>query len=95
MKLKSQLEYYLKAHAMNPTQLSRKANVPRQTVANWLIGHSPKNFDQAKRFADHFNVTLDHLLYGEQTGQTLMSELLSKRFEVRIIREIESKEGKI
>jgi len=95
MRLKEQLKHLLDQNNMNPTQLSRKANVPRQTVGNWLSGQAPKNLDQVKRVADLLHVTLDHLLYGEEVTQSLMNELLSKRFEVRIIREIESPKGKI
>lgn len=91
MRLKQQLEHLLAQHNMNPTQLSRKANVPRQTVCNWLMGQSPKNFDQVKRVADLFNVTLDYLLYEESKSEnSIVEELLNKRFEIRIIREIES-----
>jgi transcriptional regulator with XRE-family HTH domain len=90
MRLKHQLEQLLVQNNMNATQLSKRANVPRQTIANWLMGQAPKNFDQVKRVADQFNVTLDHLLYGESVGQSLINELMSKRFEIRIIREIDS-----
>jgi transcriptional regulator with XRE-family HTH domain len=95
MRLKQQLEHLLAQHNMNPTQLSRKANVPRQTVGNWLTGQSPKNFDQVKRVADLFNVTLDHLLYGFpsntnlKTKQSIIEELINERFEIRIIKRMD------
>jgi len=90
MKLKIQIEYYLEKNNMNASQLARKAKVPRQTIANWLMGQSPKNIDQVKRVADLFRVSLDHLLYGDGKMQTdLVSELKSKRFEIRFIREID------
>jgi transcriptional regulator with XRE-family HTH domain len=89
MRLKQQLEHLLDKSNMNASQLSRKANVPRQTLSNWLMGQAPKNISQVKRVADLFNVTLDHLIYGETKAEhTIMDDLCRKRFEIRIIREV-------
>ena len=87
MRLKQQLEYHLSKNNMNASQLSRKANVPRQTLSNWLMGQAPKNINQVKRVADLFNVTIDHLIYGETKAEhSIINDLVSKRFEIRIIR---------
>ena len=88
MRLKQQLEHYLTQNNMNATHLSRRANVPRQTLANWLMGSTPKNLDQVKRVADLFNITLDHLIYGEPKEKAVSDEFINRRFEVRIIREL-------
>jgi len=64
---KSQLRHYLEASGMNASQLSRKSGVPRQTVANWLMGMTPKNIPQIKKVADVFKVSLDQLLLERRT----------------------------
>lgn len=52
------------------SQLSRATKVPTQTLHNWLGGQHPRNIDQVKRVAEHFNVSLDFLLYGTEAKQT-------------------------
>ena len=89
---KSQLRHYLEASGMNASQLSRKSGVPRQTVANWLMGMTPKNITQIKKVADVFKVSLDQLLFGKADpegprGQSV-PDISNRRFEIRIVREI-------
>ncbi len=70
MNLKFQLEYYLERHGITPTMLARLAGVPRQNISNWLMNQKPKDVEQVKRVADVFQVTLDHLLFGNATEST-------------------------
>lgn len=91
MNFKSQLEYYLAAHFMNPSQLSRLAQVPRQNVSNWLMNQKPKDVDQVKRVADVFQVSIDHLLFGDakstkatQDPELELERFMNGRFEIRI-----------
>jgi len=88
MNLKFQLEYYLERYSINPTTLARMANVPRQNISNWLMNQKPKDVEQVKRVADVFQVSIDHLLFGDatknQTSKNGEQEWISGTFEVRI-----------
>ncbi len=90
MNLKNQLQHYLRIRGMTPSQLSRLANVPRQNISNWLMNQKPKDVEQVKRVADVFQVTIDHLLFGDPTpiktdSDTLTFEhVLRGRFEIKI-----------
>jgi transcriptional regulator with XRE-family HTH domain len=91
MKLKSQLLYYLNAHDMTASQLSRKVGVPRQNISNWLMGQTPRDVDQVKKVADLFRISLDHILFGDSTlleNKKNSSEfehlIINGRFEIRI-----------
>lgn len=85
MKFKEQLLLLLDRHDMTSAQLSRKAQVPTQTISNWLSGRKPKDFEQVKRVADVFGVTLDFILYGIEPPNPIITELdeiLAGTFEV-------------
>lgn len=88
MNLKFQLEYYLKRHGITPTMLARLANVPRQNISNWLMNQKPKNVEQVKRVADVFQITLDHLLFGNasesQTAHQDSKDWIAGTFEIKI-----------
>lgn len=100
MNFKKQLEFYLDHLDMTAAQLARKANLPKQTVHNWLTGQMPRNFDQVKKIAEALgNIPLDNLLYGEGLDDSrsrssskvldlLMSDdqWLSGTFEIKIRR---------
>lgn len=95
MNLKTQIEIYLKSTGMTTSQLSKLAGVPNATLSDWLSGRNPRNFDQVKRVADVFKITLDHLLYGNGLSTkdrvTEIDDLigegwLSGVFEVRLRR---------
>ena len=91
MKLKEQIQYYLNVRGMTATELSRRSGVPRQNISNWLMNQKPKDVEQVKRVADIFQVSLDHLLFGEpkpmETNKNTYPEfehLMNGRFEIRI-----------
>lgn len=65
MNLKSQIKLYLKENGMTASQLAMKAKVPKQSLSGWLAGSNPRDVRQVKRVADIFEVTVDHLMFGE------------------------------
>jgi transcriptional regulator with XRE-family HTH domain len=87
MKLKQILKSLLEKHDMTVVQLARKTSVPKNTLFNWLSGMKPKDVEQAKRVAEVFNVSLDFLLFGEQSPMVvgiadLKNEINAGVFEV-------------
>ena len=81
---------------MTAAELSRKAQVPKQSLSGWLLGRSPRDIRQLKRVADVFGVTVDHLMFGQgrtrgdvanaQIEELFGDEWISGVFEVRIRR---------
>ena len=67
MKLATQLKKLLQQNGATVTNLSKATGVATQTLHNWLSGSKPRDFDQTKKIADHFKVSLDFLIYGIET----------------------------
>ena len=65
LNLKSQLQFYIKDRGMTMAELSRKSNVPRQTLSQWAAGTEPRKIDQIKNVADVFQTSIDNLMYGK------------------------------
>lgn len=65
MKMKSQLRLYLRTAGYSAAELSRRSGVPNATIADWLAGTKPRSFEQVKKVADVFGITIDHLVFGE------------------------------
>ena len=96
MVLKEKLKQLLKERDLTAAQLSRKSNVPKNTISDWLSGNSPRDISQVKRVAEALNVSLDFLCFGESERVatekiTDLEELLGDQwiggmFEVRLRR---------
>lgn len=39
--------------------------MPKSTIADWLSGSAPRDIGKVKKTADIFEITLDHLLFGD------------------------------
>ena len=65
MKLKEQLQFYLREKGMNASQLARKSKVPKTSLSDWLGGATPRKLHHLKQVADCFQITIDHLCFGE------------------------------
>jgi len=65
MRLKEQLRYFLETRGMNASQLARKAQVPKQSLSDWLGGTSPRKLAHIKKVADFLGVTVDILCFGD------------------------------
>jgi transcriptional regulator with XRE-family HTH domain len=64
MKIDKQLRDLIKKSDLTVAQLSRTSGVSAKTIYNWLEGQKPRNFDQVKKVADYFEVSLDFICYG-------------------------------
>lgn len=92
MNLKKQLDLFLKTSGMPATELARRSGVSRKTLQNWMVGQTPRDFDQVKSVCDVIGCSLDTLIYGEgfqkNSDQKIFDEgtWLSGVFEVKVRR---------
>jgi transcriptional regulator with XRE-family HTH domain len=85
MKLATQLRQCIKVRGVSVTALAKATKVPTQTLHNWLAGSKPRDFDQVKRVADYFGVSLDELTYGVPAKQP--ESLQSSRNPIQELRD--------
>jgi len=96
MNLKKQLRFYLELKEMTAAHLSKKSNVPKQSLSGWLSGNSPRDMNQVKRVADVLGVTVDNLMFADGLDENkqkvtelealLGDQWISGIFEVRFRR---------
>jgi predicted transcriptional regulator len=82
IKLSANLKKLLNENDLTVAQLSRASKIPPQTLHNWLHGQEPKNFLQIKKLANHFEMSVDELVYGERitsrTHQVLKQNIIQE-----------------
>lgn len=98
IRLREQLKILMSAKSLKVTALSRDTGVPVPTIHGWLQGKAPRNIDQVKTVADHLSVTLDWLLYAEDTQraktvESRMDEINTGVWEVVLRKPKSTKEG--
>lgn len=64
IKLNFNLKKLLSDSNLTPTQLARETKVPVQSIHNWIHGQKPRSFEQIKKIADYFQISMDELVYG-------------------------------
>lgn len=64
IKLNLNLKRLLQESNLTPSQLAREVKVPVQSIHNWIHGQNPRSFEQIKKIADYFQVSVDELVYG-------------------------------
>jgi transcriptional regulator with XRE-family HTH domain len=74
MELKKNLKKLINDDKITVARLSKETGVPTQTLHNWMLGAEPRSLAQVKTVADYFNVTLDALCFGENSGKNISSE---------------------
>ena len=105
MQLAKRLRQLIHQHHLSVPELSRLTGVPVNTLHNWLAGQVPRKLEQLKIVADHFNVTLEDLIFGQEIRiePAKLPELLSSgQYEIvirpasrrRDVRDPERKEPK-
>ena len=52
---------------MTAAELARRSGVSKQTISDWTAGIQPRSIPQVKKIADVFGVSLDSLLFGQET----------------------------
>ena len=74
MELRRVLKRLMTEHDVTVAQLSRATKVPVQTLHNWVGGQPPRDVRQVKKVADHFEVSLDFLLFGAERKREIFKE---------------------
>lgn len=65
LKLHKILRRMIQERGWSVSHFCRNAELPRQTVHNWLSGQMPGDFEMVKRAADALEVSLDKLCFDE------------------------------
>ncbi len=63
MRLKENLKIILKQRDLTASQLARGADVPKQSIGEWLNGSTPKDIAKVKRVADYLELSFDQLCF--------------------------------
>lgn len=66
IKIKSILKSLMHEKEITAAQLARATKIAPQTINNWLSGQEPRSLSQLKTVADHFEVSVDYLVYGNE-----------------------------
>lgn len=65
---KDRLRILMAQNNLSAADLSRKTNISKQTLSNWLGGHHPRDIKKIKKVSDQLNTSLDFLLFGNATA---------------------------
>jgi transcriptional regulator with XRE-family HTH domain len=73
---KKSFKALLEKHNLSVTELSKRVNVPKTNIQQWLTGSTP-NLVQLNKVAEYFNMSVDELYFGRQlkTLESFVSEL--------------------
>ena len=78
MKLKETITKYCKAKGWTLATLSRKCDIPAQTLHGWTTGRKAVNLEHLARVADSLEVPLYNLVYGKPDPHGTDSEIILK-----------------
>jgi transcriptional regulator with XRE-family HTH domain len=87
MKLPTQLKELIHRNDTTVAQVARATKISSKTIYQWINGQKPRDLDQVKKVADHFEVTIDFLAFGIETTKSnpiaeLKDEINAGFFEV-------------
>ena len=85
-KLRHILKSLLSENKLTASELSRKTEVSKQVLSDWLAGVKPRNIEQVKAVAEYFRISMDYLCFGEDlnSSQSVPVRWISGKFEGRI-----------
>ena len=66
MIFKEQLKKLMKGQNLTIRQLSEQTGVPEGTIKTYLRGAHPRNITDVRKIAKLFNVSLEHIFFGEE-----------------------------
>ena len=74
----------LKKHNVTRYQVSKATGVPQSSLSDWSKGKSKPKYDNMKKIADYFGVSVDYLLGSEEkpaaTEDSELDEMLKDEF---------------
>lgn len=68
MYLKANLKRLMESKGLKASQLARLSGVPAQRLCDWLAGAQVRNLDQLKKVCEILEVTLDAILFSEDSA---------------------------
>jgi transcriptional regulator with XRE-family HTH domain len=74
MQLGKILKRLMADNDVNAAQVSRATGISSRTIHNWLSGQPPRDVRQLKKVADYFKVTLDQLVFGNESQRSALEE---------------------
>jgi len=74
MRIGSVFKKLLEDQHISLKEVSVQTSIPYSTLHTWLQNSPPKDINKAKRLASFFGISLDHLLFGEETTAHFQSE---------------------
>lgn len=76
MNTKKNIHEYLTKTGLTAAALARKAGIPKATLSSWLVGTKPSNIDHLKAVAEVMNISLDKLIFGFYSENTITQSIL-------------------
>src|SRR5262249_6264061 len=70
LKLHSVLKELIVERGVSAREVARACGIPQSTLTSFLSGRSTYKLDHVLALAQHFNVTLEYLLFGDGTRPT-------------------------
>ena len=68
MKLNETLKILMHQRGIGVRDVASQVKVPESTIKTWLRGSSPRSLDDVRTCAQFFNVSLEFLLFGEESN---------------------------
>lgn len=81
--LATQLRGLLRQHDVTVVQLARRTGVPAKTIYHWLNRQTPSHLGHIYKLAKYFNVTMDHLIFGEGLSEAQSVTLKKVTLEIK------------
>lgn len=64
---------------MTLKELSSATSISPSTLSGWKNGASPRDLSELRTCAQYFGVSIDYLLFGEDTAQVNLENLLTEK----------------
>ena len=78
MKLDKILKTLIDSEKITLRKLSMQTGVPQATLSSYLAGGGSSKMEHILALAEHFNVSMEYLLFGEERKQTRLEETLTE-----------------
>lgn len=80
IKLEETLKEEFRLKKITLTKVARDCQIPPSVLHGWLHGTLPsaKNINHIKTLADYLGYSVDHLLFGKKSGNSIKKTIVSK-----------------
>jgi transcriptional regulator with XRE-family HTH domain len=100
MKLNQTLKMLLNQRGLTIREVASKIKISESTLKTWMRGSNPRSMDDVRTCAQFFNVSLEFLLFGEESNlprsveEMPLESVFNGWLKVRIDRAIPIKKAK-